>query len=105
MFGLGMLRGVKNGWLDADYLENAKRAINGILSTAVDDKGNIYGVCLGSECSYDPAYYAKLGTAINDDHGTGVILTLLTEFLELSAEAKEIKFNLVSKSLPFIANN
>lgn len=105
MFGLGMLRGVKNGWLDADYLENVKKAINGILSTAVDEKGNIYGVCLGSECSYDPAYYAKLGTAINDDHGTGVILTLLTEFLELSAEMKEIKFDVVSKSLPFIANN
>jgi len=80
MFALGMLRGVKNGWLDESYMENVEKAIRGIEAKAVDADGNITGVCRGSQCSYDPSYYAQLGTVVNDDHGTGIILALLAEY-------------------------
>lgn len=83
MFALGMLRGVKNGWLDDSYMENVEKAIRGIEANAVDQKGNITGVCRGSQCSYDPSYYAQLGTVVNDDHGTGIILALLAEYYKL----------------------
>lgn len=81
MFAMGMIRGVRNGWLDEKFYAIAVKAIEGILSTALDENWNISGVCMGSECSYDPAYYAQLGAALNDDHGTGVVLTMLTEFI------------------------
>ena len=80
MFALGMLRGVKNGWLDDSYMEIVENAITAIKNEAVDSDGNVIGVCRGSECSYDPLYYAKLGTVVNDDHGTGIILSLLCEY-------------------------
>ena len=40
------------------------------------------GVCRGSSCSMDYHYYLKLGTAFNDDHGTGIILWALSELLK-----------------------
>ena len=83
MFALGMIRGVKNGWIDKSYTENIQRAINAIIKYAVDGEGNILGVCKGSGCSYDPKYYAQLQTVTNDDHGTGIILAMLSEYKEL----------------------
>ena len=83
MFALGLIRGVKNGWIDESYRENILRAINAISRCAVDDEGNILGVCKGSGCSYDPEYYAQLQTVDNDDHGTGIILAMLAEYEEM----------------------
>lgn len=80
MFALGMIRGVKNGWIDESYKANIQRAINAISRCAVDDEGNILGVCKGSGRSYDPEYYAQLQTVDNDDHGTGIILAMLSEY-------------------------
>ena len=65
------------------YLENVKKGINGLLRYAVDNRGNVYGVCRGSECSMDYRYYMNLETAFNDDHGTGIILSSLAQFLTL----------------------
>ena len=84
MFAIGLLRGVKNGWLSEACLENVERAIRAIEKNAVDEKGNIVGVCRGSECSYDASYYAKLATVVNDDHGTGIILALLSEYFDVA---------------------
>lgn len=84
MFALGMLRGVENGWLGEEYRETIDKALNGLEKKAIDAKGNVIGVCRGSECSYDPEYYANLSTVVNDDHGTGIILALLSEYLESS---------------------
>lgn len=80
MFSLAMLRGVKNGWIDKKYMENVEKGIAAIKEKAIDEEGNILGVCRGSQCSYDPMYYARLGTVKNDDHGTGIILALLSEY-------------------------
>ncbi|MBR1969237.1 MAG: glycoside hydrolase family 88 protein [Clostridia bacterium] len=90
MFALGMIRGIRNGWLDEKFYEAIVKAINGIFTTALDKNFNISGVCMGSECSYDPKYYAQLGAALNDDHGTGVVLTMLTEFIKYE-ESKNSK--------------
>lgn len=83
MFALGMIRGVKNGWLDEGFKGNIKRAAEAVEKYAVDGEGNITGVCKGSGSSYDPMYYAKLGTVVNDDHGTGIILAMLSEYDDL----------------------
>lgn len=86
MFILGMVRGIRNGWLDASYNRTIEKAWSGILDTSIDEDGNVYGVCKGSGCSYDWEYYAQLGTVVNDDHGTGVILAALCESIMLESE-------------------
>lgn len=86
MFALGMLRGVANGWLESEYLETIDKALSGLEKKSIDEKWNITGVCRGSECSYDSNYYANLATVVNDDHGTGIILALLSEYSESNHE-------------------
>ena len=81
MFAIGLLRGVKHGWISKEYQKNAERAVFAIAKNCVDSAGNILGVCKGSGCSYDKEYYANLGTVINDDHGTGIILAMIVEYL------------------------
>ena len=83
MFLLSMLRGIKNGWLDADkYQEATNKAWNALLKNSIDKDGNVYGVCMGSGCSMDPTYYGSIPTHINDDHGTGILLMAAAEMIE-----------------------
>ena len=81
MFAIGMLRGAVHGWIDKEYIGNTERAVAALCEKSIDTEGNVLGVCRGSGCSYDPGYYAQLGTIDNDDHGTGIILTLFAEYL------------------------
>ena len=86
MFIIGMCKGVRIGLLDRSYIENIKKAHSGIMETAVDKEGNVYGVCMGSSCSIEPEYYMRLGTVANDDHGTGIILWALNEIKKLNID-------------------
>lgn len=86
MFIIGLCRGVRRGVLGAEFVEIIKKAHDGIIKYAVDRGGNVYGVCRGSGCSMDPEYYMRLGTAENDDHGTGIVLWALSEIKKLGSE-------------------
>ncbi len=83
MFMLGLTRGVKNKWIDKTYIDNIDKAWEGILKNSIDKNGNIYGVCMGSGCSMDKTYYYNIPTTINDDHGTGIVLTAASEYYML----------------------
>ena len=80
MFILGICRGIRNGWLDESYLKYATQAYNGILSHKIDKSGTVYDVCMGSGNARDVSYYMDLGAIDNDDHGTGVILSAISEY-------------------------
>lgn len=83
MFLLGMCRGINNGWLKReDFEECIDRAYNGLFSKKVDHEGNIYDICKGSNCSYEVKYYMELKAINNDDHGTGLMLSALCEYLK-----------------------
>lgn len=84
MFTLAMARGVRNGWLDAGYMTNIHRGWEALQRTSIDAEGNVYGVCLGSGCSMDSGYYREIPTHKNDDHGSGIILLLASELLEMN---------------------
>ncbi len=87
MFLLGICKGMRYGWLERSVYElPAKKAMEGLLKKCIDEDGNIYGVCKGSGCSMDARYYKELGTVNNDDHGTGIVLSALAEFVR-NAEA------------------
>lgn len=82
MFLYSMLRGVKLGILSKEKVSPViHKAYQGLCNKAIDVHGNIQGVCKGSECSRDWRYYAKLGTVKNDDHGTGIILAAISEYI------------------------
>ena len=84
MFVLAFSRGIRLGILPENrYISIVQRGIDGLLCNAVDREGNVYGVCRGSECSMNEKYYMKLETAFNDDHGTGIILCALSEFVKI----------------------
>ncbi len=80
MFMLALSRGMKHGWLDDSFMEVVDRAWLGLLENSIDADGHVYGVCMGSGCSMEKEYYYTIPTIINDDHGTGVILTAAAEY-------------------------
>lgn len=83
MFLLAFTRGVKYGWLEASFLDCMEKAWKGLLQYSIDKSGNVYGVCMGSGCHMEKEYYFTIPTIINDDHGTGVILTAASEYCSL----------------------
>lgn len=77
MFIYGFARGVRYGWLeDRDtYGQSARKAWGALCRTAIDWRGNLYGVCRGSGYSFSKEYYANdLGWNMNDTHGIGIVL-------------------------------
>ncbi|MEK8131872.1 glycoside hydrolase family 88 protein [Paenibacillus filicis] len=84
MFVAAIARGIRLGWLDAALLASVRRGWEGLLSACLDSEGNVYGVCLGSGCSMEAAYYEDIPTYINDDHGTGIVLLAASEMLQLA---------------------
>ena len=83
MFMLGLSRGINNGWLSKDYVKYVKRAYNGLLDKKINSTGSVYDVCKGSSNSKDVTYYLNLEAVDNDDHGTGVILTAISEMMKI----------------------
>lgn len=83
MFLLAFARGVKYGWLDESFIETMDLAYQGLLNYSIDCYGNVYGVCMGSGCAMEAEYYFDIPTAVNDDHGTGVVLAALSEYSAL----------------------
>ncbi len=82
MFLYSMIRGVKLGILSRENVSNTiHKAYQALCSRCIDDQGNIQGVCKGSGYSKDWRDYAKLGTVTNDDHGTGIVLAALSEYI------------------------
>lgn len=77
MFVYAFSRGVRLGLLDNPevYAEAALRGWEGLTRHAVDQWGNVYGVCKGSKFSFNPDYYKyDLPWGLNDTHGIGIVL-------------------------------
>ena len=84
MFLLGLCRGIRLGLIGKEYMQNAHRAYRALITHKISRNGTVYGVCMGSGCQRDAQYYMDLGTIDNDDHGTGVVLTALCEYIRLT---------------------
>ncbi|MBQ8300850.1 MAG: glycoside hydrolase family 88 protein [Clostridia bacterium] len=86
MFIYAFSRGIRYGWLKnpEKYVKAIYKAWEAISKTSVDDKGNVYGVCRGSEFSFIPDYYKyELGWRLNDTHGTGIVMLAGIEVIRL----------------------
>ncbi|PZD94514.1 hypothetical protein DNH61_18795 [Paenibacillus sambharensis] len=77
MFVYAIAKGMRLGWLAAEdrYRMAVQRGWQGIAGKAVDDEGNVYGVCRGSGYSFSPLYYKEdLPWLLNDTHGIGILM-------------------------------
>jgi unsaturated rhamnogalacturonyl hydrolase len=88
MFLFALSRGLRMGWIEGrGYEESVRSAWKAICSEAIDQKGNVYGVCRGSGFSFTESYYRdELGWILNDLHGIGVILLAGAEYLSLERD-------------------
>lgn len=88
MFICAFSRGIRNGWFEGDtskYRESAMRAWAALEKCAIDKAGNLYGVCRGSEFSFNPKYYSEhLLPQLNNTHGIGITLLAGVEILKLA---------------------
>ena len=82
MYLLGLCRGINNGWIGTEHKKYADKAYLGLIDKKISSVGNVYDVCMGSSNSKNAEYYVNLGAVDNDDHGTGVILTAITEYIK-----------------------
>lgn len=75
MIMYALARGLRMGILnDTAVIRAAKEAWEGLTKIAIDQNGNIYGVCRGSGYSFDPEYYRHLDWNFNDTHGIGIVM-------------------------------
>ena len=96
MFIYAFSRGVRFGWLhDPErYLQAAIKGWYGLTRIAVDEQGNIYGVCRGSGFSFTADYYKNdLPWVLNDTHGIGIVLLAGVELLKTAQTLAEVPGN------------
>ncbi len=94
MFTYSILKGVRKGYLDARYLDTAKKAYNGLIDNfiTVDSEGlvTMSGICgvagLGGDPYRDGSYEYYIGEVIrdNDPKGVGPFIMASIEFERLS---------------------
>lgn len=91
MFVYAFARGVRFGWYSSPkmYQEAANRGWNALTRRAIDEQGNIHGVCKGSSYSFTEEYYKKdLLWTTNDTHGIGIVMLAGVEIEMMRASAK-----------------
>ena len=76
MFICAFSRGIRLGIFDEELKNQSRlsleKAWRGMKQTAISRKGDLYGVCQGSGCSFSRSYYQQLGWRFNDPHGIGI---------------------------------
>ncbi len=92
MFICAFSRGIRLGIIKEDLrrqcMTSIAKAWTGMKKTVINRKGDLYGVCRGSDCSYSRSYYRQLGWRFNDPHGIGIAMLagveklMLVEFLQ-----------------------
>lgn len=96
MFIYGFSRGIRYGWLkDKErYSESVFKGWESMSRLAIDQHGNVYGVCQGSGYSFTEDYYKNdLTWILNDTHGTGIVLLAGIETLKLKKSIKNRSVN------------
>ncbi|GLC82365.1 glycoside hydrolase family 88 protein [Lacrimispora brassicae] len=84
----GIRLGILNPGLRRESISAIHRAWKGMKQRVISRRGDLYGVCQGSGCSFSRSYYQQLGWRFNDPHGIGIAILagveklMLDEFLQ-----------------------
>lgn len=82
MFVYSIAKGINEGWIESRYDDIALKGWNGLL-TMIDKKGNVDGICIGTNTNDDLIYYYQRPYRINDIHGLGAVLLAGAEVYNL----------------------
>lgn len=91
MFVFGIARGVREGWINKDYIYAAEQGLKG-MNTKMTDKGDITSICVGTGIMPSLTFYYNRPTQENDPMGEGPVLRALVEmakakrYTEISAD-------------------
>ncbi len=83
MFVLAMARGVRNGWIDKQYKENALRGWQAI-EKKIEADGTVHGICRGTGIGEELDFYFNRATFDHDPRGLGAVITAGIEVAKLS---------------------
>ena len=91
MFVFGIARGVREGWIDKDFIYVAEQGLQGMM-TKMSDKGDVTAICVGTGIMPSLSYYYNRKTQKNAPMGEGPVLRALvemsyaTKYYEISAD-------------------
>lgn len=71
IFAYALAHGVNEGWLEATTYGPVAQLAWEAVSTKINDKGEVEGVCVGTGMGFDPAYYAYRPVSVKAAHGYG----------------------------------
>lgn len=91
MFVFGIAKGVKEKWLDPDYIYVAWQGLKGMM-TMISKEGDVSGICVGTGIMPSLTFYYNRPTQENDPMGEGPVLRALVEMIDAPAY-KEINAN------------
>ncbi|WP_340870457.1 glycoside hydrolase family 88/105 protein [Paenibacillus sp. PL2-23] len=89
MFIYAFCRGLRFAWLHEDeaYALAVRKGWESLTRHAIDQWGNVHGVCRGSRYSFSPSYYKEdLLWTTNDTHGIGIVMLAGIEVAKLLSE-------------------
>ncbi|GAB6122061.1 glycoside hydrolase family 88/105 protein [Dysgonomonas termitidis] len=99
MFVFGIARGVREGWINKDYIYAAELGLKGMM-TKMTDKGDVTAICVGTGIMPSLTFYYNRKTQENAPMGEGPVLRALTEmsyakkYSEISADAQYDKIQI-----------
>lgn len=71
IFAYALAHGVNEGWLEATIYGPVAQLAWEAVSTKINPKGEVEGVCVGTGMGFDPAYYAYRPVSVKAAHGYG----------------------------------
>lgn len=92
IFIYALSTGIRQGWIERkdEHIQRLTRAWEGLCHQAIDQNGNIHGICKGSSYGFSHDYYKyRLGWKTNDPHGIGIVLLAGTELYRMLQNKKE----------------
>lgn len=91
MFVFGIARGVREGWINKDYIYAAEQGLKGMMKK-MTDQGDVTAICVGTGIMPSLTFYYNRPTQKNAPMGEGPVLRALVEmakakkYTEIKAE-------------------
>lgn len=83
MFVFGIARGVREGWINKDYIYAAEQGLKGMM-TKMTNQGEVTAICVGTGIMPSLTYYYNRKTQVNGPMGEGPVLRALIEMSKAS---------------------
>lgn len=102
MFVFGIARGVREGWINKDFIYAAEQGLKGMM-TKLTDQGDVTAICVGTGIMPSLSFYYNRPTQKNAPMGEGPVLRALIEmayakrYSEISADNQYDKITVSSK--------